>query len=185
MTQVYIQKAEDQMKKVIERLQSEFTALRTGRASIALLDGIKAEYYGTPTPLAQMASVAVADARTLEIKPWDKEGLQLIEQAIMKSDLGITPQNDGKVLRLTLPTMTTERRKDLTKVVKKLSEEFRVGIRNVRRDAVEVLKKSEKDKQISKDELFKQEQLIQKLTDRYVKNVDDLLAAKEKEIMEV
>ncbi len=174
-------KAEELMKKVIARVQSEFASLRTGRANVSLLEGIKADYHGSMLAINQLANISAADGKTLEIKPWDKEGLQLIEQAILKSDLGITPQNDGKILRLSLPAMTTERRKDMSRVIKKQAEDYRVAIRNLRRDSVEELKKSEKDKKISKDDLFKQEQMVQKLTDRYIKNVDDLLAAKEKE----
>lgn len=179
------QKAEDQMKKVIDRLRSELSSLRTGRAQVSMLEGIKVDYLGAILPIQQLANVSALDGRTLEIKPWDKEGLQAIEQAILKSDLGITPQNDGKVLRIGFPALTMERRKELTRLIKKQAEDFRVAVRNVRRDIVEELKKSEKEKKISKDELFKSEQGIQKLTDRYIKNIDDLLAAKEKEVMEV
>lgn len=180
-----IQKTEDQMKKVIGRLQTEFSSLRTGRAHVSLLEGIKADYLGSVLAINQLANISAMDGRSLEIKPWDKEGLQAIEQAILKSDLGITPQNDGKTLRLTLPTLTTERRKELIRVVRKQAEDFRVAIRNIRREIVEEMKKQEKEKKISKDDLFKLEQNIQKLTDRYIKNVDELVALKEKEILEV
>lgn len=180
-----LQKAEGEMKKVIARLTSEFAALRTGRAQVSILEGIKVEYYGSMVPLQQVANVAVIDGRSLEIKPWDKEALAAIEQAMLKSDLGIHPQNDGKVIRLNLPALTEERRKDLIRVIRKQAEDFRVSVRNIRRDAVEELKKSEKDKKISKDELFRLEQSIQKMTDQYVKKVDEILAAKEKEILEV
>ena len=176
--------AEDQMKKVIVRLQSEFASLRTGRANASLLDGIKVDYYGSVVPLSQVANVSATDGRTLEVKPWDKEGLTAAEQAIMKSDLGITPMNDGKILRISIPSPTAERRKELVKVIKKQAEEFRVAVRNVRRDSVEELKKSEKDKMISQDDLRRSEQDIQKLTDHYVKSIDSLLAAKEKEVLE-
>lgn len=176
---------EDQMKKVIERVQSEFASIRTGRAHVSLVEGVKVEYYGSLVPIQQVASVSVADARTLELKPWDKEALKSIEQAILKSDLGITPLNDGKVIRLTMPTPTTERRKELVKVIKKQGEDFRVAVRNVRRDGVESFKKQEKDKKISQDDLKRLEQEIQKLTDHYVRKIDELLAIKEKEIMEV
>lgn len=176
---------DDQMKKVIDRLQSELAMIRTGRAHVSLVDGLKVEYYGTPTPIQQVCSISVADARTLELKPWDKEALKPIETAILKSELGITPLNDGKVIRLTMPTPTTERRKELVKVVKKQSEDFRVAVRNVRRDGVEAFKKQEKEKKITQDDLKRLEQEIQKLTDHYIKKIDELLAIKEKEIMEV
>ncbi|OGR83482.1 MAG: ribosome recycling factor [Elusimicrobia bacterium RIFCSPLOWO2_01_FULL_64_13] len=180
-----MEKFEDMMKKVIARLQSELASLRTGRANLSLVEGIKVSYYGSLLPINQVANLSVADGRTLEIKPWDKEGLQAAEQAILKSDLGVTPLNDGKLLRIVLPAPTEERRKELVRSVKKQAEEFRVALRNVRRDALEEMKKSEKDKKISEDDLRRGEQDIQKLTDHYVKNVDVLLAAKEKEILEV
>ncbi len=172
------------MKKVIVRMRSEYSSIRTGRAHVSLLEGIRVDYYGTPTSIQQMASVSAIDAKTLEIRPWDKEGLQAIEQAILKSDLGITPLNDGKALKISLPTLTTERRTELTRVVRKQSEEFRVAIRNIRRDIVEELKKSEKEKKISQDDLRRSEQSIQKLTDTYVKQADEVLAQKEKDILE-
>ncbi len=178
-------KAEEQMKKVITKIQSEFAAMRTGRAHVSLLEGLKVEYYGSPVPISQVANVSATDGRTLEIKPWDKEGLLAVEQAILKSDLGVNPQNDGKMLRIVLPTPTTERRKELARVLHKQAEEFRVAIRNVRRDIIEEMKKSEKDKKISQDDLRRGEQEIQKLTDQYIKTIDSLLATKEKEIMEV
>ena len=172
------------MKKVIVRMRSEYSSIRTGRAHVSLLEGIRVDYYGTPTSIQQMASVSAIDAKTLEIRPWDKEGLQAIEQAILKSDLGITPLNDGKALKISLPTLTTERRTELTRVVRKQSEEFSVAIRNIRRDIVEELKKSEKEKKISQDDLRRSEQSIQKLTDTYVKQADEVLAQKEKDILE-
>ena len=179
------EKAEEQMKKVTAKLAHELASLRTGRANIALLDGLRVEYYGNHVPVNQVANVSIPDARTLEVKPWDKEGLQAVEQAILKSDLGLNPQNDGKMLRLTIPTPTMEGRKDLVKVIKKQAEEFRVQVRNIRRDTVEEMKAMEKDKKISQDDLRRAEQDIQKLTDQYIKNIETLLAAKEKEILEV
>ena len=179
------EKAEEQMKKVITKLAQELASTRTGRANIALLDGLKVEYYGSVVPISQVANISVADARTLEVKPWDKEGLQAVEQAILKSDLGLNPHNDGKILRLSIPSPTMERRKELVKLIKKQAEDFRVQIRNIRRDTVEEMKKLEKDKKISQDDLRRSEQDIQKLTDLYIKNLDNLLAAKEKEILEV
>ncbi len=173
------------MKKVIEKLHAEFASMRTGRAHISLVEGIKVEMYGSMMPMNQVASLSVSDGRSIEIKPWDKEALKSIETAILKSDLGITPMNDGKIIRLTMPAPTTERKKELIRVLHKQSEGYRVMVRNLRRDAVEALKKEEKDKNISQDDLRRSEQQVQKLTDQYVKSVDDLLAAKEKEVMEV
>jgi ribosome recycling factor len=142
------------------------------------------EYYGSLLPVNQVANVSAVDGRTLEVKPWDKEGLAAVEQAIVKSELGITPQNDGKVLRLSIPTPTMERRKELVRVIRKQAEDYRVAIRNIRRETVDDLKKSEKEKRISQDDLRRGEQEVQKLTDHYVKTVDSLLALKEKEILE-
>ncbi|OGR82929.1 MAG: ribosome recycling factor [Elusimicrobia bacterium RIFCSPLOWO2_01_FULL_54_10] len=177
--------AEDKMKNVIMRLGQELASMRTGRANVALLDGIKVDYYGSMLPISQVGNVSASDGRTLEIKPWDAEGMKAVEQAILKSDLGLTPMNDGKLLRLSLPAPTMERRKELTKIIHKIAEEFRVQVRNIRRDAVEEAKKQEKDKKISQDDLKRSEQEIQKLTDHYVKSIDTLLATKEKEILEV
>ena len=179
------EQAEMHMKKVIEQLHQEFGAVRTGRASAALLEGLKVEYYGAPSSVNQLANISAVDGRTLEIKPWDKEGLQAIEQAILKSDLGLSPQSDGKIIRLTLPTPTMDRRKELTRMIKKQAEDFRVKVRNIRRDSVEELKKQEKEKKISQDDLRRSEQEIQKITDHYVKSIDNILANKEKEILEV
>ncbi len=180
-----IQIVEDQMKKVIQKLQADFSAMRTGRAHISLVEGLKVEHYGSVMPLNQVASLAIVDGRSIEIKPWDKEALKPIETAILKSDLGMTPLNDGKLLRLTMPAPTTERKKEIIRLLHKQSESFRVMVRNVRRDAVEALKKEEKDKKISQDDLRRSEQQVQKLTDQYVKTVDDLLATKELEVLEV
>ena len=179
------EEAEEQMKKVIEHFQTELSSMRTGRAHVSLVDGIKAEYYGSWTPLAQVANIGVVDARTLEIKPWDKEALKAVEQAILKSELGVTPINDGKVIRLTMPTPNTERRKELVRTIKKQSEDFKVAIRNVRRDTIETLKKQEKEKLLTQDDLRRHEQEIQKLTDLQIKKIDEILAVKEKEILEV
>ncbi len=180
-----LQHAEEQMKKAIVKMQAELSSMRTGRAHVSLLENIKAEYYGTLTPINQMANLSVSEGRTIEVKPWDKEGLQLIEQAILKSDLGVTPMNDGKSLRISLPSPNEERRKELVKVVRKHAEDFRIAVRNIRREAVESAKKEEKEKKISADDLRREEQSVQKLTDQYVKNIDEVLAVKEKEIMEV
>ena len=176
---------EDRMEKALVALEREFAKLRTGRASTALVDGIKADYYGTPTPISQMASVAVPDSRTLTIQPWDKGGIGVVEKAILKSDLGLTPVNDGKIIRISIPPLTEERRKDLVKVARKYGEEAKVAVRNVRRDANDTLKKLEKDKSITEDEQKKAEADVQKLTDKFVGDVDKKCAAKEKEIMDI
>ena len=180
-----LQHIEEQMHKTIDKMKSDFGTLRTGRASATLLENIRVDYYNTPTPLNQLGSIATPEARTLEIRPWDKTALPNIEKAILKSDLGLTPSNDGNVIRLQIPALTEERRKDLIKVVRKMAEEYRVAIRNERRDAVERLKKSEKLKEISEDDRITGEQEIQRMTDTYIKRVDELLAAKERDILEV
>lgn len=176
---------EERMEKAVVSLDRDFAKLRTGRATTGLVDGIKAEYYGTSTPISQMASVAVPDSRTLTIQPWDKGGMAAIEKAILKSDLGLTPINDGKIIRISIPPLTEERRKDLVKVARKYGEEAKVAVRNVRRDANDSLKKAEKDKDITADELKRSTEEVQKLTDKYVGEIDARCAAKEKEIMEI
>ena len=177
--------AEERMEKALAALDREFAKLRTGRATTALVDGIKADYYGTPTPISQMASIAVPDSRTLTIQPWDKGGIALIEKAIFKSDLGLTPVNDGKLIRIVMPPLTEERRKELGKVARKYSEEGKVAVRNVRRDANDSVKKLEKDKTITEDEQKRATDDVQKLTDKFVAEVDKRCATKEKEIMEI
>lgn len=176
---------EERMEKAVAALDRDFAKLRTGRATTALVDGVKADYYGTPTPISQMASVAVPDSRTLTIQPWDKAGIAAVEKAILKSDLGLTPINDGKIIRINIPPLTEERRKELVKVSRKYGEEAKVAVRNVRRDANDVLKKAEKDKEITEDELKRGQDEVQKLTDKFVAEVDGRCAAKEKEIMEI
>ena len=176
---------EDRMEKAMAALERDFQKLRTGRATTALVDGIKADYYGTPTPISQMASVAVPDSRTITIQPWDKGGISVVEKAILKSDLGLTPVNAGKIIRISIPPLTADRRKELGKLARKSGEEAKVAVRNVRRDANDQLKKLEKDKAISEDELKKATDDVQKLTDKYVAKVDEKCAAKEKEIMDL
>jgi ribosome recycling factor len=171
------------MAAAIDTLARELAAVRTGRASAALLEGIRVDYYGTPTPVAQMASVTVPDARTLMVQPWDATQLKAIEKAIIASDLGLTPSNDGKAIRLTLPTPTEERRKQLAKSVGKIAEDSRVAIRNLRREANEKLKALAKDKQLSEDEERRGHDQIQKTTDKYIAKVDELLKKKEQEIL--
>jgi len=177
--------AEEQMQKTLNRMKSELGTLRTGRASSALLENVRVDYYGTSTPLNQLAAMAAPEPRTLEIRPWDKGAMPDIEKAILKSDLGLTPNNDGSVIRLQIPKLTEERRKELIKVVRKMAEEYRVSLRNERRDAVERLKKAEKAKEVTEDDRAMGEQDIQKLTDLYIKRVDDMLTIKERDIMEV
>lgn len=177
--------AEERMDKAVGSLDRDFAKLRTGRASTALVDGLRADYYGAPTPISQMASVAVPDSRTITIQPWDKGGMAAVEKAILKSDLGLTPVNDGKLIRISIPPLTEERRKELVRVARKYAEEAKVAVRNVRRDANDSLKKAEKDKEITEDGLKRASDEVQKLTDRYVAEVDARCQAKEKEIMDI
>jgi ribosome recycling factor len=177
--------AKTRMEKAVAALEKEFSHLRTGRASVSLLDGLKVDYYGTPTPVDQIASVSTPDSRTITIQPWDRAAFGLVEKAILKSDLGLTPVNDGKIIRIGLPPLTEDRRKDLVKVAKKYTEEGKVAVRNIRRDANDALKKLQKDKVISEDDLRKGEADIQKTTDSFVAKMDQTFAKKEKEIMEI
>ncbi|NLV21269.1 MAG: ribosome recycling factor [Syntrophomonadaceae bacterium] len=177
--------AEERMKKTIDHMLGDFAGMRAGRANPAMLDKIMVNYYGEPTPINQMANINVPEARLLVIQPWDKSTIPDIEKAIMKSDLGITPSSDGNVIRLAVPQLTEERRKDVVKVVKKRGEEAKVAIRNIRREGNDLIKSSEKDKLISEDEGKKGLDNIQKLTDKYIKDVDAALQVKEKDIMEV
>ena len=173
---------ETKMKKTLEATQREFSTIRTGRASGAILDNIRVDYYGAPTPLKQLAAVSTPEARLIVIQPWDKAVMPEIEKALLKSDLGITPTNDGKVIRLSVPPLTQERRQELDKVLKKIAEDGHVSVRTARHAAVELARKSEKDKVITEDEKFKVQDDIQKLTDKYIKEIDTMLAAKEKEV---
>ncbi|EFL50958.1 ribosome recycling factor [Solidesulfovibrio fructosivorans JJ]] len=183
--QAVLKDAEDRMQKALASLDKEFARLRTGRATTSLLDGIRVDYYGTPTPLDQMASVSTPDSRTITIAPWDRKAFHDVEKAILKSDLGLTPVNDGKIIRISIPPLTEDRRKDLAKVAKKYAEEAKVAIRNIRRDANDALKKKKNDKAISEDDQHKGQEDVQKLTDAYIAKADDALAKKEKEIMEI
>lgn len=185
MEQELKRKTADRMDRTIEALRKEFSSIRTGRASLALLDGIMVNYYNTLTPLQQLASLSIPESRQMAIQPWDPKAIPDIEKAILKSDLGLTPMNDGKMIRMSIPPLTEERRKQLVKMVKKKAEEAKVAVRNIRRDANEDLKKLEKEKHISEDEVKKAQDEIQKITDSYITRVDDVLANKEKEIMEV
>nr|WP_320148264.1 ribosome recycling factor [uncultured Anaeromusa sp.] len=173
------------MKKSIEALRRELASLRAGRATPALLDKVMVDYYGTPTAINQVANISVPEPRMIVIQPWEKTLVGAIEKAILKSDLGLNPNSDGSAIRLVLPQLTQERRAELVKQVHKKAEETRVGIRNLRRDANDAIKKLEKDKIISEDEVKKAQEDTQKLTDKYIKDVDQVMAAKEKEILEL
>ncbi|MGB6377464.1 MAG: ribosome recycling factor [Syntrophobacteria bacterium] len=185
MVEEIFEDLKDRMGKSIESLKREYSRLRTGRASVSLLDGIRVSYYDTPTPLNQMASLAVPEPRLIVIQPWDKTAIEDIEKAILKSELGLTPMNDGKVIRISIPPLTEERRKELVKVARKMSEENKVSIRNIRRDANEMLKDLKKEKEITEDDLFRSQEEVQKATDQFISQVDELCAAKEKEILEI
>lgn len=177
-----LHETETKMKKTVEATQREFSVIRTGRASIALVDGMKVDYYGAATPLKQMAMLTTPDARLIVIQPWDKNSLGDIEKAILKSDIGITPTNDGKVIKLSMPSLTQERRAELDKILKKIAEDGHISVRTARHTAIESARKLEKDKAVTEDEKFKAQEDIQKLTDKYIKEIDTLLAVKEKEI---
>jgi ribosome recycling factor len=177
--------ADHRMKKSVENIQNEFNKIRTGRATPALLDTVKVEYYGTIVPLSQAATISVPEPRLIAIQPWDKNMIPEIEKAILKSDLGLTPSNDGTFVRLPIPQLSEERRNDLVKLVKKFAEEGRIAVRNVRRDANDHLKKMQKDHEISEDELSIELDDIQEMTNMRIKDIDDLLEKKEKEILEV
>jgi len=176
---------EEKMKKVIDALRRELSTLRAGRATPALLDKITVDYYGTPTPINQVANVSVPEPRLITIQAWEKNMLAQIEKAILKSDLGLTPNSDGVIIRLNIPQLTQDRRMELVKVVHKKTEESRIGVRNLRRDANDAVKKLEKDKSISEDEAKKAQEDMQKLTDKFIKEVDTIMGVKEKEILEV
>ncbi|OLC12389.1 MAG: ribosome recycling factor [Candidatus Rokubacteria bacterium 13_1_40CM_69_27] len=181
--QALLKDIEVRMNAALDTLGREFASVRTGRASTGLLDTIRVDYYGTPTPVTQMASVSVPDARTLAIQPWEASQLGAIEKAIMKSDLGLTPVNDGKTIRLVMPPLTEERRKQLAKTVHKLAEDGRVAIRNIRREANDKLKAMSRDKKVSEDEERRGHDQIQKTTDKFIVKVDELLKKKEQEIL--
>ncbi len=176
--------ASKKMDKAIDSFRKDLDRVRTGRATPALLDGITVDYYGSSMPLNQVASISVPESRLLTIQPWDANILPDIEKAVLKSELGLTPANDGKIIRISVPPLTEERRKDLVKLVKKMAEEARVAIRNVRRDAIEKLKAQKKNKELSEDEMYKLQDKVQEITDEHIKEVDKILSEKEKEILE-
>jgi ribosome recycling factor len=184
-TDELINEAQQRMDKSVEHARSEFGTVRTGRASGALLDRIEVEYYGTPTPLKQLATISVPEARMLTIQPFDPSSVKAIEKAIQESDLGLTPSNDGKLIRLPIPQLTEERRKELVKVVRNLAEEHRVAVRDIRRDAMKGLKELVDNGDVGADEEHRAEERVQKLTDEHTKHIDDLLKHKEQEVMEV
>ncbi|MBI3325186.1 MAG: ribosome recycling factor [Nitrospinae bacterium] len=177
--------AEKKMKVSVDAFRKELNSIRTGRASLSLLDGITVAYYGVPTPLNQVATLSVPESRLITIQPWDTSVIGEVEKAILKSDLGLTPSNDGRVLKIPIPPLTEERRKQLVRRVKKLGEDCKVAIRNVRREGNDHLKSTEKEKKISEDELRRAQDLVQKLTDKYISTAEQLTVQKEKEVMEI
>ncbi|OGS21542.1 MAG: ribosome recycling factor [Elusimicrobia bacterium RIFOXYA2_FULL_39_19] len=183
MTDAIINQAEDLMKKTIERFRTDLSALRTGRASSTLIENIKVNCYNSVMPINQVAGISVPDARTIELRPWDTNVIPFIEKAIHLSQIGINPANDGKVIRLILPPLTEERRKDLIKHLNKIAEDFRISVRNDRHKAIETIKKTEKEKKISEDQRFKAEEKLQKITETYIKKIEEALLIKEKEIL--
>ncbi len=185
MTKQILDQLNDRMSKTLNSFRTELTRVRTGRATPALLDGVKVDYYGSDMPISNVATISCPEPRLIQILPWEGNMLPVIEKAILKADLGLVPQNDGKILRVPLPILTEERRKDLVKFVKKLTEECKVALRNERRDANEQVKKLEKDKELNMDDAKKAMDLVQKKTDEFVAEADKVLAAKEKEIMSV
>jgi len=185
MTKDVITNMKAHMEKSVEALRREYQKVRTGRANLGLLDDIRIDYYGTPSPLSQVATLSVPEPRTILLQPWETKMISVIEKAIMNANLGITPANDGKVIRLNLPALTEERRKDIVKQLKKMAEEAKVAVRNIRREAIDELKKLEKNKKISEDDQKRAEKEVQDLTNSYVAKIDEVLAHKEKEVMEV
>lgn len=179
-----LQETKERMGKTIGVLENELKRVRTGRASLSLLDGIRVDYYGTQTPLNQMASLSVPESRLIVIQPWDVSAIKEIEKAILKSDLGLTPSSDGKLIRISIPPLTEERRKELVKVVSKMCEEHKIATRNIRRDANELLKGFKKDGDIAEDDAFKAQDQVQKITDDYISQIDEIYKNKEKEILE-
>lgn len=177
--------AEERMEKALVSLDREFTKLRTGRASPSLVDEIKVDYYGTPTAIKGLATISIPDSRTISIQPWDKGSFAPIEKAIQKSELGLNPMNDGKLIRIVIPALTEERRKELSKLAKKYGEDAKIAIRNIRRDANDTMKKLEKEKSMNEDECKKAQDEVQKMTDKFVAKCDEKYHAKEKEIMDI
>lgn len=184
MIESIYQETSESMGKSVEALKNELKRIRTGRASLSILDGIKVDYYGTLTPLNQMATLAVPESRLITIQPWDVSVVKDIEKAILKSDLGLTPSSDGKIIRISIPQLTEDRRKELVKVVHKVCEEYKVSVRNFRRDSNELLKSMKKDGEITEDDAFKSQEQVQKITDEHIQLIDECYQEKEKEILE-
>lgn len=180
-----LRETKDRMAKSLKAFEKELTTVRTGRASQALLDGVKVDYYGTPTPLSQMASVSIPESRLITVKPWDISVINEVEKAILKANIGLTPSNDGKLIRIAVPPLTEERRREIAKAASQTCEEYRVAIRNIRRDSNENIKDLQKEGEISEDESFKTQKQVQEVTDEYIKKLDEMFARKEKEILEV
>jgi ribosome recycling factor len=180
-----LQKSREKMRKSVDAFKHDLTKIRTGRASLSILDDIAVDAYGSSLPLNQVATMTIPESRLIAIQPWDPQVLGLIEKAILKSDLGLTPVNDGKIIRINIPQLTEERRKEMVKRVKKIAEEYRVAIRNFRRESNDMLKKQKENKEISEDALFKLQDEVQKMTDSFIKNIDEIAIGKEEEVMEV
>lgn len=178
-------KAEERMEKAIDSLSRDYAAIRAGRANAGVLDRVSVDYYGTPTPINQVAAISIAEARILCIQPWDKNMIAAIEKAILTSDIGINPNNDGNVIRLVFPALTEDRRREIAKDISKRAEEAKVAVRNVRRDEMDALKKMKKDNEITEDDLSDGEEKLQKITDKKIKEIDEIAAAKDKEVMSV
>ncbi|MEJ2199578.1 MAG: ribosome recycling factor [Desulfuromonadaceae bacterium] len=185
MTQDVLKAARSGMEKSIDSLRKEFSRVRTGRATVALFDDVRVDYYGTPTPLNQVATLAIPEPRLITIQPWEKKLLPELEKAIFKADLGVTPTSDGQLIRIAIPPLTEERRKEMVKQLKRMGEDAKIAIRNARRDANDAVKKLAKDKKISEDEAKRVEKEIQDLTDKFVARADEAVAGKEKEVMEI
>jgi ribosome recycling factor len=180
-----LQETKDRMGKSQKAFENEMSKIRTGRASTALLDSVKVDYYGTLTPLTQMATVSIPESRLITIKPWDVSVIGQVEKAILKANLGLTPSNDGKLIRISIPPLTEDRRKEIVKNIAKICEDYKVAVRNIRRDSNEMLKDLQKDGDISEDDSFKAQKQVQESTDVYIKKLDEIFVAKEKEILEV
>lgn len=184
MIESIYEETRESMEKSVAALKRDLKRLRTGRASLSILDGIKVDYYGTMTPLNQMATLAVPESRLITIQPWDISMIKEIEKALLKSDLGLTPSNDGKIIRIAIPPLTEERRKELVKIVHKMCEDYKISLRNIRRDSNDLLKSMKKDGEISEDDLFRAQDQVQKITDEQIKHIDECFKDKEKEILE-
>jgi ribosome recycling factor len=179
------QEARDRMSKSVQALEKEMTRVRTGRATMTMLDGVKVDYYGTLTPLNQMASVAIPESRLITVQPWDVSAIKEVEKGILKANIGLTPSSDGKIIRISIPPLTEERRKEIAKTVHNTCEDFKVAVRNIRRDSNDTLKSLQKDGDISEDENFKAQKLIQDITNEFINKIDGVFGAKEKEVLEI